>query len=507
MNRLLAFKSHSVLPSFDLWNIQKMFQVIVFLLSAMILSWLIITFSSFQVILVPVGVFFLYIIIRKPEIGILAVIAIVASIIYKLDIPRIHIPGGSLLVTDVILLALLLQIPFKALADRSFRLLTTPLDFPLLLFIFAAFISAGISIFKYRLDFKVIVGTGLQTIIYYLLFFTITNLIREKKQLRVLFGGLFGIATVVSLAMIIQARVGQSVRLMYGRIEAAEQGSWAMRIIPPGEVVIFVTFISAVCAIAIMNKPFFRTVYFYLIPILGAGLLLTYNRQYWGSIIFSLFIFMLLTSERGKRRFLSWIAIVFISVILVILPITTLSKTIRVYSDSIIGRFSSLFTVKETLAGSSLGWRKIENQYAWRSIVKHPFLGIGLYNTYRPPLPGMDIGKTGWDSKRFIHNGYLWVLVSMGLLGFLPLMWFYICFLVRGFSNWRKIRYPIEKSAVIGYAVSGIALSLSILVEPRIMQWHGIVVIATITGLNEVIIRRNEKEFHGNSLLKVENHE
>jgi len=496
MNRFLAFRINPALISLVLWNFPKIFQVIFFLLSALILSSLVIISSSFQVILVPVGVFFLYIIAKKPEIGVLAIFAIAASIFYKQAIPHIPIPGGSLLVTDVILLVLLLRIPFKALTDRSFRLLTTPLDFPLLFFIFAAFISASISIFKYGLDFKLIVGTDLQAIIYYLLFFAITNLIREKKQIRVLFGGLFGIATIVSLLMILQARVVNSVRLMYGRIETADQGSWATRILPPGEVVIFIAFISAICAIAIMNRPFFRSVYFYLIPILGGGLLLTYNRNYWGSIILSLLIFMLLISKRGRKKFLGWLAIVFVFLMLVILPLTRLSKTGRVYSDSIVERFSSLFTVKETFASSSLEWRKIENEYALRSIIQHPFLGTGLNVKYRPYLPNMGIDKTGWDSTSYIHNGYFSILVNMGLLGFLPFIWFYIHFLVRGFSNWRKIRDNIEKSIVIGFTLSGIAFSLANLAMPKLIEWRGIMVIATIAGMNEAIIRRNKRESH-----------
>jgi len=495
MNRSLAFKRLFVWTSLELWDFQKIFQVIIFLLSALILSGLIVISSSSQVVLVPVGIFILYFLVKRPELGVLAIIVIIASIIFETSLPQLHLPGARLHVTDIILFALLMKIPFKALTDRNFRFLTTPLDFPLLIFIFAAFISAGVSIFVYGLDFNWVVGTGLRRIMYYFLFFVITNLIRDKKQIRVIFGGLFGIAVIVSLAMIIQAKVGESVHIMPGRVESTGQAFQATRIIPPGEVAIFVTFISAVCAMSIMNKPFFRTAYFYLIPVFGGGLLLTYNRQYWGSEIFSLFVFAVLISKRGKRRFFSWLAIVIVSIILIVLPLTRLSKTFRDYSGSIVERFSSIFTVKETFASSSLEWRKLENQYAWRSIVKHPIFGIGLYNRYRPPVPGQEDRKD-WDVRYFIHNGYLWILINMGLLGFLPFMCFYISFLARGFSNWRKIRDPIEKSAVIGYTISGIALSLSILVEPRIMQDYGIVVIATIIGLNEVIIKRNDKGSH-----------
>lgn len=426
MNRLLAFKRFSVWTSLDLRNFQKIFQVISFLFSALILSGLVITLSSFQVILIPAGVIFLYISVKKPEIGVLVIIATVASIIFESALPLLPVPGGKIHVTDIILLVLLLRIPFKALTDKSFRLLSTPLDMPLLLFIFAALISAAISIFKYGINFNRVIGSPLRTIMYYLLFFVITNLIREKKQLRFLLSGLFVIGLVISLAMIIQAKVGESLHIMPGRVESAGQ---ATRIIPPGEVVIFVTFITAVCAMTIMPRAFFRSIYFYLIPAFGGGLLLTYNRQYWGAIIFSLFIFVFLISKRVKRKFYRWLAMVGACVVLVILPLTTLSTTFRVYSDSMIERFSSLIYINKTMASDSLEWRKIENQHAWRSIVKHPFFGIGLWNYYRPSVGEYD---TDW-TRIFIHNGYFFMLVDMGLSGFLPFMYFYACFLARGF--------------------------------------------------------------------------
>lgn len=490
MNLLAALNKNSVWTLFGLFNSQRIFQVLIFLLSALALGVVIIVSSSFLVVLIPIGAFVLYISAKKPELGILAIIAIIASIIFAQDLPLLPVPGGSLHIPDVILLFLLSRILIKAFTDGNFKYLTTPLDYPIFLFILAAFISAGISILQYGLDSASVIRS-LRPIIYYLLVIVIANLIRERKQIRLLFGGLFVIGTVVSLMMLIQAKIGRSVRLLPGRIEA-DTNYWTTRIIPPGEVVIFVMFISAICALVIMNRPFFKTTYFFLIPILGGGVLLTYNRQYWGSIVFSLFIFALLLSKVRKRRFVSWLAIAFIFLILIIIPISRLSKTARVYSDSIVARFSSLFTVKQTFASSSLEWRKIENRYALRSIVKHPLQGIGLRNTYRPSLPGMHM--LGWDTKHFVHNGYLFVLVDMGILGFLPLIWFYVRFLSRGFSNWRKIRNPVDKSTVIGFTISGLALALSILVEPRVMQWHGIVVISTIIGINEAIIHLNENE-------------
>lgn len=491
MNLLAAFNKNSVWTLLGLFNSQKIFQVLVFLLSALALGVVIIISSSFLVVLIPIGAFILYVFTKKPELGILAIIAIIASIIFEQDLPLIPVPGGSLHITDVILLFLLSRILIKARTDGNFKYLTTPLDLPIFLFILAAFISAGISIFRSGLDINSVIR-GLRLMIYYLLVIVITNLIRERKQIRLLFGGLFVIGSVVSLMMLIQARIGDSVRLLPGRVEEVSN-FWTTRIIPPGKEVIFVMLISAICTLVIMNRPFFKTTYFFLIPILGGGVLLTYNRQFWGSMVFSLFIFFLLLSKVWKRRFFSLIGMVFIFFILIIIPIIKLSHTAGIYSNSIVDRFSSLFTVKKTFASSSLEWRKMENQYALRSIVKHPLLGVGLSNAYRPELIGREWGG-GWDMTRYIHNGYLWILVNMGILGFLPLVWFYVLFLSRGLSNWRKIRNPVDKSAVIGFTISGIALALSILFEPRIMQWHGIVVISTIIGINEAIIHLNENK-------------
>ena len=157
MNLLAAVNKNSVWTLLGIFNSQKIFQVLIFLLSALALGVVIIVSSSFLVVLIPIGAFVLYIFAKKPEFGILAIIVIIASIIFQKDLPLIPIPGGSLHIPDVILLFLLLRILIKALTDRNFKYLTTPLDYPIFLFILAAFISVGISIFRYGLDFNSVI--------------------------------------------------------------------------------------------------------------------------------------------------------------------------------------------------------------------------------------------------------------------------------------------------------------------------------------------------------------
>lgn len=507
MNQPFTIKKYPVLIHIERWNFQNIFLGAIFVLMALILASLAMSVSLSQAFLLTGGALLLVISIRNPEIGILAIIAIIASIIFEDSLPLISIPGGSFHITDVILLTLLAIIPIRALTARNFQVRRTPLDLPLMLFILAALISAGISIINYGLDFNFIIR-GLRPIIYYILYFPITNLVREKRQIRFLFGGLFGIATFVSLVMIVQAVVGESIRLMPGRIEAAaisNQVFWAAsRILPPGRELIFVMFISAVCTSVFINKPFFKSGYFFLPPIIGGGIILTYHRQYWICIIISLSIFMLLISEKRKRKVFVWLLMIVIFVGLVILPLRSVSKTMRVYVDSIAARFHSLFTVDKTFRTRSIEWRRIENKYAWQSIRQHPLLGIGLRNNYRPNLPGMSADPywTKQFQSSYIHNGFLFVLIDMGLLGFLPFMWFYFYFVARGLKSWRKIIDPLEKSIVIGCTVSAIALCISTVFSPKFMEWYSIVVMATIIGLTESVILRNEKESKQTGLQK-----
>jgi O-antigen ligase len=297
--------------------------------------------------------------------------------------------------------------------------------------------------------------------------------------------------------MIITAAFGDRVPFLPGRLvssgTAGYQDFEATRIIVPGITLIFIMFIMMICMVGLIHKPFFKSRNIYLLFLIGSAVILTYRRNEWVTIIICFFIFVFLASKKVKRRILAVFVIAIVLAALLIPPLLIRGGRPRSYVESVFVRFSSLFFAEETFSSNSLEWRKVENEYAQRSIVQNPFLGIGLGVNYRPQIPWMDT-QPEWDSPSYIHNGYLWILIDMGILGFVPFMWFYIRFLVRGFSKWRKIRDPLEKSAVIGFTLSGIAISLSAMAEPAFMEWHSIVVIATVMGLTEAIIKRNEKE-------------
>jgi hypothetical protein len=413
----------------------------------------------------------------------------ISSIIFESALPLIPIPFGSFHIPDALLLFLLIMIPLQLLTNGNIKASPTPLDRPLLLFYLAAMISACISIIVFRQDFNLVMRQ-FRIVTYYLIYFVITYFIRENKQIKFVINGLLIIATIVGLAMILQSIVGESIRLMPGRLEKAtsfEQKFEATRILPPGQLLIYAVFTTALCMLAFIKKPILKTRFFYIFLIVGCGVVLTYNRSYWISIILSSGILMILLSKRGKTRVMVSFMIIILLISVLSLSFASKGGLFKEYLYSVSERFTSLFAGERIYRDETLESRRIENEYLLKKIAKSPLIGIGLANDFRPSIFGnKDIFTL------YIHNAYLWILASLGLIGFLPFFWFYISFLVRSFLNWKKVKDVYLKAALTGFMLSGLGILLVAIINPVFMQWYSIVVISTMIGLAESIIKINE---------------
>lgn len=470
-----------------------------------ILFWifLIIMASKFIVVMPPLfaliaagGILLLISFTFKPEIGILAIVVIISSIIFEEALPLIPIGIGSFHIPDVFLLFLFCTISFKLITDNNFRFVKTPLDKPLILFYCSVLISAGIATIYFNVDFNMVMRQ-FRCLTYYLTFFVVTNCIREKSEIRLIIKGLLVIAAVVGVAMIIQAVIGQSFLLMPGRVEMATTLGLryqSLRILPPGQTLIYVMFITIVCHLVIINKPFLKKSWaFILLITIGIAICLTYNRSYWIAIIFSSNILILITTTKVKIRIM---AISFIVLILISVSLPLLLRASPKMQETFISfsnRFTSIFKAKQIYYGGSIGWRKMENRIAIEKIKKYPIFGVGLANEYRPATYG------DRELTRYIHNGYLWIALKMGLLGLFTFLWFYMKFLIRGFVHWKSIKDEFLRSSILGFTLSGLGILLANIVNPMFMQWFSIVVIAVMTGLTEAIIRINEKDLKRSS--------
>lgn len=440
--------------------------------------------------IVIISVFPIFFVLKtRPEIGVLAIVFLISSIFYSNELPVIRIGFGSIHIADAFLLTLLFMIPLNLIVDRSSTLIKTPLDKPLLLFYLAVLLSAFISLYYYNIELHVVTGK-LREFSYSLLFFVVTNLIRKKKQIRFLIIGLFAIAFFVTIVMVIQAMLGDSVILLAGRVEKAavmeiEQTYEAIRMLPPGRTLIFILFLIAVCVtVFIRYKPLLKSWSFYLCIILGIGNLLTYIRSYWISIILSLSVFILILSKKGRRRLVAMFISIFMFTLSFIIVFSNTVENSNNTMNAISERFTSLFVGNVWTQSESLEWRYTENKYAIRTIIEHPLFGIGIGNHYRPPIFGIEDTLT-W----YIHNAYLFILLKLGLIGFIPFLWFYIGFLKRGFSNWKRVGDNLSKAAIIGSTLGVFGFVWSAFIMPVFMEWESIVVFSTVIGLSESIAK------------------
>ena len=123
----------------------------------------------------------------------------------------------------------------------------TPLDRPLLIFYGVTLLSTFIAIFQSSVEVEE-ARRATRVLSYYLTFFIVTNLVRERRQLNFLLNGLFLLATIVAAAMVAQFLLGDSVQLLPGRVESLDtQGTMfedVTRILPPGCSIVLVSFVD-----------------------------------------------------------------------------------------------------------------------------------------------------------------------------------------------------------------------------------------------------------------------
>lgn len=473
-------------------SIDIFFQVLAALGLGLVMGIACYLFSSLIVLGILIGIISSLVIIKRPEIGICGILIATSSIVFEDQLPQISLSGISIHLSDFLLLGLLAIIVVRWLSEPKFTIVHTPLDWPLLLFYGAMLLSTFLAISHSSLDL-VTARRMLRVLSYYLTFFIVTNLIRERYQLNFLVNSLFVLATIVAGVMVAQFILGHSMIIIPGRVEnLATVGvdyEGITRIIPPGLSIVLVAFITIFCILVFEKFKPQGLFMFFQVGLLGMAVLFTFLRSYWAVLltVFLLLGFIFRGSERQK--YLMWIlTIIFtVAIMLFLVVINQDTQRMKVVGASI-DRLNSLFR-GETFQGqdSSFNYRVIETQYALPQIISHPLIGMGMGANYRPLDSRLDWGEI--DGRNFIHNGHLSILIQSGLLGYVCLMWLSMTFLIRGFRYWRGIPNNWMRGVFLGYTLIYLVVMVAAVVNSTFMQWAWTPVIGIIMGTNEVILR------------------
>lgn len=432
--------------------------------------------------------------ILKPELVLLGLLVITSTFLNIEDALYISIGIGRISAIDIILIGFLALIIVRSLVDPTFKLVHTPLDWPLITFYGVAIVSTGIAILTSSITFNQSLGE-VRIVNYYWIFFIVTNLIREERQARFLIKGLLFLACLVAIMMVIQFLVGPSLPFLPGRVEVMQTGSIAeaevARILPPGQSLVLVMFISFLVWVALDTSRPLSLPNTVMLIVLGLANVFTFNRNFWIAIGLSVAALVLLVRRKSKFRIgLLMASALFVGGVLFGIAFAAQDVKVRKLVQASAVRLTTLIH-PDTVQEESLQYRYIEDEYAFVQIAAHPLIGSGLGSRYRPQDPRLDPQVMTYERRSYIHNGHLWLLLKTGFLGYFCLLCAFLLSIGRGLRSWQKINNPNSQAILLSFSLTLVAIAIAAVVNPIYSSTYWVPLIAIILGLNEVILRKD----------------
>jgi len=427
------------------------------------------------------------------EAVIIAMIVLIPTIFYPRVI-NIFNPIKTLTFSLLVIVGLMLW-GFDVLKKEEFKIISNPLNIPVLSFIIICVLSLiwSNSPFISLKELPLFLAGPL-------LYFIVVNNIHNKKQISriisaiLIMGGLFGIYGILQYN-------GIDFSFWIGNVERGKvfglfgnAGYFAEYLILPLPIAISLFLVSKNKTIKILL----------LIGILtmASTIVLTFTRTPYLSLVIS-FIFMLLifAISRGKRLFKENKKI-----FIVILTAIVLIVSLFVIPTSLNKKGTVLSRIKERVSVSQLGSdfatsRRVAIwKYTILMIKDYPLLGTGVgsfkYNSLRYQAKFFDQGDNralypyGVADKT--HNEYLQLWAELGIIGLGIFLWLIISYFNYGLKILRRIKDEYKRGIVIGLMGSIVAFLVDAIFWFPMHQPANIVLFWLILGLTFSELRDNE---------------
>jgi O-antigen ligase len=462
---------------------------------------------------IGIGLPILLLVWFQPEIGLLAVVFLVSSLV-RSDIVDLRLPiSGGLDLRDLILMGMLGLLILKGLIHKSLTIPWWPVGAPLLVFL-------GFSLFSafYALAYQHVATnwafSDLRSLIFYCVFFITGWAITNRRQLVTVLVGLFVLADLLVVVLILQQFLGGNQLLVsamsvnnwrvYDMQQTGGTGSFGMvRIMPPGVLLIYFMMIMAFCLMSFTpNNRRLRTIFLLQLGFLAFGTLLTYTRALWiaSTIAMALVLIALFPTYKGHfiRYFLIGIPVLGLLIGLLGTVLKEAISSSELVTASI-ERVLSIFTPEETLESYSLQWRIFENEEGLRSVSEHPWVGVGLGNSYRgvTTIQGEDRGWVAGTSlaagtisrfTRFIHNSYLYIAVKMGLPALACFLWFCVALMINSVLLYTHLSEGQYKAITLAVLAGFVGLMVWSVFHQHFVQTESTAIVGLMAGLSASIL-------------------
>jgi O-antigen ligase len=431
-----------------------------------------------------------YLIARRPEWGILLLMAITGGLVNYDQLPYFSLGPISFHITDVLLIYLLVLAAVRILIWRSYPYVSTRLDVPLLLFYSMAVMSLITAIVQFQLPPNTAIRE-FRVVTYWLGFFAVTQLIRSQQQLNTLFKGLVVLAVIMTLMVTVQMIVPSLPLVRVSSetlVTAGREFSGVSRVWISGERLIYAMLIVAVCLALLTSSNRQRRLYGLVAAILFVWLFLSYQRNYWFTTALALFMLVLLIRWRERWSAFRWVLLTAIALVLVLaIPDNPLTPWGEAALDRV---FSVQASTLEHDTSALL--RQTELEYAVQKVAEYPLFGVGIGNDYRPWIRRFDFFPGAVTSRGLVwycHNAYMWIWVKMGTPALLFFLWLCFRFVYRGLRLWRRIPDTRWRAVALGFTLAFVGQMISNLVAPNFIQSWVLIIFPIMMAMNELLYK------------------
>ncbi len=457
-------------------------------------------FAAVALLALIVGPPFLALLWTRPELGLILLLFLSSNFIES-DRFDIRLPiGGGLDLRDLTMLGMLGLVGFRELTRRTLSLPWRPVSLPLALFIIMAFVSAFYALFVQNVAHNWALN-DLRILLNYTLFFVTAWSLRERKQLLVLLVGIFILADITALIIIVQQFLGSDNLLLPGMVD----GSWeiwgqpdgSVRIIPPGHELMYFALVALFCLTILGgNKRWLQHLFTVQFVLLSMGMLLTFTRSGWVATGIAFIIATAVVLPRYKKRAVQFTAVglpllLLTLTIFLTIPLEQIEET--PFVGTIISRGLSVFE-EDTTETDSLQWRAFEYDKAVESIARNPWLGVGLGNSYRDITVFQGEAQGLWTDRsieaglvsrytRYLHSSYLSIMVKMGIPAFVIYLTFIISFILNGFWFYFRAKDPLNKALVLAVTVGFIGVLQWSIFHSRLIESSSVATISIFIGM------------------------
>lgn len=383
---------------------------------------LLITNLSMSLYIIILLFFVMHFVMKQDVMLILFFLILFSSqIIDELQLPRLPLPIGTFIISDVIYIILLIIVARRILNDNG-RKLHTPVMAPLLLVILSLVMASIITSIDSGQFIDLLYGLR-KTLPYASLIFFIYTLssVRDLDRLYSLF---ISVSLISSIFLILQYIGATDIlgNIPFLNIEENPRHYLEYsRYIPAGFGIIVVAFIASLMKDHKKN----RVLRLFVLAILGIPILLSFSNTFWMSIMLSIFIAFIVLDRRrlASKSLRASFLIIFLIVLIPALLQLSGKYSFGTLLSNIYGRTGHEYT------DMSMEARITEARFAMKLVKEHPLLGSGLAPTF-------------WNGQGFASGAHIAIVdiwLRLGLLGLLGIFWFIVRSLRRMSYIYKKI--------------------------------------------------------------------